>query len=173
MTSGKYLRTNYRRTGGQLDIVAVGAHMLSTCMFGDSVGHNYPNAGFMVFSVSGSIQGAEVTGGMIDGGSLVGVSEAWIDSTYGLMSRYYGDGQFDSGYKFMPVGFRFLSFSDVGMADHDASIPIANMVGVSYLSQSLLLVSLAIQLAASGLSVCLRGTAEFKAAVWGFIISSP
>ena len=168
------LRTNYRKTGGTLDVTAVGGHMMSTCAWGDSAGFriaDFPNGGFMFFSASGSIQAAEVTAGMIDGGSLAGVTRAWIDSTYGLMSRFNGNPV--SGYRFFPVGFRFLSYSNVGVAAGDPSVPFAHIVGVSYLSGSCLLVSIAIEYAVSGMSVSLRGTAEFKGEVWGFIISAP
>ena len=169
---GNLLRTNYRKTGGSQNITAIAGHLLSASAFGGAGFKldQYPNGGFMVMSVSGSIQGAEATAGMYQTSGPTGCSRAWIDSTYGLMSRFNGNPV--SGYQFHPFGFRFYSFSGVGYAAAEQSIPRPFMKHVSH-SGSLIFVSILLQLPESAMSFSARGTAEFKAEVWGFIISAP
>lgn len=175
MTQGQILRTNYRKTGGAQDILAFGGHLLSTCMFGDSAGFRidqYPNGGFMYISVSGSIQGAEATAAMWNTSGPTGCSRAWIDSTYGLISRWNGNPA--EGYVFYPVEIDLLSFSDVGLAAGNQSVPMAEYIHYSH-SGSIIFVSMLYRVVGEEpwASMSMRGTAEFKAHMWGFIISAP
>lgn len=79
----KYLRTNYRLTGGIIDIDAIGAGANKGSWLGGT-GTKNPHGGFIM-------------------GSTTGQNSIFTVSAYGAMSEYYGSGQFGSGYKIMPV----------------------------------------------------------------------
>lgn len=79
----KYLRTNYRLTGGVIDIDGIGAGANKGSWLGGT-GTMNPHGGFVM-------------------GSMTGQNSIFIVSAYGAMSAYYGDGQFGSGYKIMPI----------------------------------------------------------------------
>lgn len=84
---GSYLRTNYRITGRELDITALGEAVMQ---------------GSWGYAASGPGTRRE-HGGFIMG-SMGGVASVNPTiSAYGAMSEYYGDGLFGSGYKIFPI----------------------------------------------------------------------
>ena len=163
------LRTNYRKTGGIVGVLAFGGHLLSTCMFGDSQGFRidqYPNGGFWYISVSGSL-----------GDDAVGTAayrRAWCDSTYGLMSRWNGNPA--SGYVWYPMGIDVFSFSDQGLISADVSgVNMGELIHVSN-EGSIVMASIVwrtVQGAEPFCSISLRGTCQFRAHMWGFVVSAP
>lgn len=80
---GGYLRTNFRRGGG-IPITALGG------------GHN-------IGSWAGGAGTTKLYGGMI-WGSTSGCASVCNISAYDAMQSFYGDGVFDSGYRFMCLG---------------------------------------------------------------------
>jgi len=107
-----YLRTNYRITGKELNYDAIGGGVREGA-WGGGGGTNRPFGGFMAFSAAISVQERSA-------GITAGLSGLMVESTYGLMSLYYGSGQFGAGYKFWPFGARVLSMSDVAITDLSA-----------------------------------------------------
>lgn len=83
---GSYLRTNYRITGRELDITALGEAVMK---------------GSWGYVGSGPGTRRE------HGGLIMGSSSAYsvnpTISAYGAMSEYYGGGLFGSGYKIFPI----------------------------------------------------------------------
>ena len=77
----------------------------TTCGKAAGPGTTDPYGGFMWLSWTGQIQSAQADA------SLAGISSRWVESTYGLMQSFYGDGNFASGYVFLPVVAYPLSIS--------------------------------------------------------------
>lgn len=99
-----FLRTNYRLTGKEIDIDAIGGAMgESVGSFAGGPGTNRPFGGFIMGSFNSTAY-----------------SVIHPISAYGAMSEYFGDGQFDSGYKIFPVMIR------------NASIPVGGTASVYY-----------------------------------------
>jgi len=99
---GGYIRTNFRRTGslaGNLDVIGGAYPKSSQTTMGKTAGAGTKDGygGFIWLSWTGAIMQAT------NDASLAGISSRWVDSTYGLMQSYYGNGNFDSGYAFLPV----------------------------------------------------------------------
>ena len=86
-----YLRCNYRLTGKQIDIDAIGGG-IALGSWGGGAGTNRAFGGFIMGSINAN-------------------NSVITDSAYGAMSHYYGDGQFGSGYKVVPVAFQYLGGS--------------------------------------------------------------
>lgn len=80
---GRYLRTNYRLTGGLINIDGIGAGAAKGSWLGGN-GTRDEYGGFVM-------------------GSVTGQNSIFTVSAYGAMSAYYGGGMFDSGYKIMPI----------------------------------------------------------------------
>jgi hypothetical protein len=78
-----YLRTNYRLTGKELDITAIGGGIVEGS-WGGGPGTDRAHGGFIMGSVN--VQ-----------------NSIYQQSAYGAMSAYFGSGIFDSGYKIWPV----------------------------------------------------------------------
>jgi hypothetical protein len=97
-----FLRTNYRTTGKEIDIDAIGGGIVAGS-WGGGAGTNRPFGGFIMGSFNGSIY-----------------ATYHIVSAYGAMSEYFGSGQFDSGYKIFPI------------AIWDASVPVGATTSVNY-----------------------------------------
>ena len=76
----------------------------TTCGKAAGAGTTDPYGGFMWLSWTGQIQSSV-------GASVVGIESRWVESTYGLMQSFYGDGNFTSGYVFLPVVAYPLSIS--------------------------------------------------------------
>ena len=154
---GTVLRTNYKRTGGVLDITAIGGgYAIASAQNG--AGTDIPYGGFVyVTSYSLAISQANLTANIMG------------DSTHGIMSFFYGSDKFPNGYKFLPLGFRMRSGA-VPVSDGAsgfASMPIAweptfsSSIWMLYAFGFIdsYLISL--------------GGASFLMDVWGFIVSSP
>jgi len=97
-----YLRCNYRITGKQLDIDAIGGGV-ALGSWGGGSGTNRAFGGFIMGSYNGAAY-----------------ATYHVISAYGAMSQYFGSGQFDSGYKIFPF------------AIWDASVPIGGTTSVGY-----------------------------------------
>lgn len=80
-----YLRTNYRITGKELDINAIGGGVELGSYLG-SVGTRREYGGFIMGSISASVAGE---------GATIEASDA--------LSAYYGEGMFGAGYRIMPI----------------------------------------------------------------------
>ena len=113
--TGGYIRTNWRRQN-LLGMDGIGGAvpkssqttMAKTAGAGTKDGYG----GFIWLSWTGAL--VEATN-LIDAGT----SSRWLDSTYGLMQSYYGNGNFDSGYAFLPVVAYITSVSGVNFT-HNA-----------------------------------------------------
>jgi len=97
-----YLRCNYRITGKEVDIDAIGGG-IALGSWGGGSGTNRAFGGFIMGSYNGPAY-----------------ATYHIISAYGAMSQYFGSGQFDSGYKIFPF------------AVWDASVPIGGTASVAY-----------------------------------------
>lgn len=97
-----YLRCNYRITGKQIDIDAIGGGIVAGS-WGGGPGTNRAFGGFIMGSYNGPAY-----------------ATYHVISAYGAMSQYFGSGQFDSGYKIFPF------------AVWDASVPIGGTASVGY-----------------------------------------
>lgn len=84
---GSYLRTNYRISGRELDITALGEAVMQ---------------GSWGYAASGPGTRRE-HGGLIMGSTASGASVNPTIAAYSMMSLYYGSGLFDSGYKIFPI----------------------------------------------------------------------
>lgn len=82
---GSYLRTNYRISGKELDINAIGGGIALASYVG-SAGTRREYGGFIMGSISASVVGE---------GATITASEA--------MSMYYGSALFGNGYRIMPI----------------------------------------------------------------------
>jgi hypothetical protein len=99
-----YLRTNYRLTGKELDIDAIGGALgESAGSFAGGPGTNRPFGGFIMGSYNGAAY-----------------ATYHVISAYGAMSAYYGGGMFNSGYKIFPFMVK------------NASVPIGGTASVLY-----------------------------------------
>lgn len=78
-----YLRTNYRLTGRELDITAIGGGVVEGS-WGGGPGTRRAHGGFIM-------------------GSVNVLNSIYKQSAYGAMSAYYGEGAFGSGYKVWPI----------------------------------------------------------------------
>ena len=111
---GSILRTNYHRTGGKLDITAIGGGYLANAAVGGSGGNDY-NGGFIyIMSWSGTI-----------GGSTKTYSNWLADSAYGLLSLVYTSLSPGSGFKFLPLGIKLRSISDAVIMSVGQSVTMA------------------------------------------------
>lgn len=152
---GSFLRTNYRQTGGEVDMVALGRGILLASAAGGA-GTTKPYGGMLVLSMSGSFNGAG----------------AFTDSTYGTMSLYYGGAAFNSGYKFMPLIIQTLSIGTVAVTDliNGTSAPRFILANVTF-NGSIWLIS-AIKQSAAG-SCTAASQVDARLLVMGFIVSAP
>jgi hypothetical protein len=177
LTSGRVLRTNYRRTGA-MNITAIGGAVPKSSYGGVGAllggpGTNQPYGGFMVFSYCGSFEAKEATAHMAETSGPAGCSNAWVESTHAAMSAFYGEGMFGDGYVFMPVGMDLLAYSNVSLKGGQNSFPGFRMVNV-HTSDSYFVVSAVIMgTSAAQASAYFCSEADFQARVWGFIISAP
>lgn len=157
---GTVLRTNYRRTGGTLDILAFGGGYTSASAQ-SGVGTNLPYGGF-VYIKSYALCVSNLTGNAV------------AESTHGVMSFYYGSAKFPDGYRFLPLNILVRSgisnLSDGASAWNGASLPVIWAPTWSTSALSIWIVN------CFGFSDSLLATLSnmaFLADVWGFIISSP
>lgn len=97
-----YLRTNYRLTGKEIDVDAIGGGVVAGS-WGGGAGTNSPFGGFIMGSFASTV-----------------LSALHPISAYGAMSEYFGGGQFGSGYKIFPF------------AIWDGSVPLGGGVSVNY-----------------------------------------
>jgi hypothetical protein len=97
-----YLRTNYRITGKEIDIDAIGGGVIAGS-WGGGAGTDRAFGGFIMGSFNGSAY-----------------ATYHIISAYGAMSQFYGSGKFDSGYKIFPFMVK------------DASVPVGGTTSVGY-----------------------------------------
>ena len=153
------LRTNYRKTGGTVDIVAVGGGV-AVGSWGGGAGTTLPYGGFIMGSFNSAV-----------------LSIIHPISAYGAMSEYFGSGLYNSGYKLFP------------MIVKNASVPSDAVASVIYaydwsLSASLFWVvgnkMSAYLISVTGLSGPVLGVPSVFASnesahfVWaGWIVSSP
>ena len=152
---GSFLRTNYRATGGKGDITALGGGIVLASAAGGA-GTTNPYGGMLFLSMSGSFNAAG----------------AFTDSTYGTLSLYYGGGVFNSGYKFMPVIMRTLSFSTIAVTDlAGGNSAGAFIFGNITWNGSIWLIS-AIKQSAVG-SCTAASSVDARLLVMGFIVSAP
>lgn len=172
--AGSYLRTNYRKTGGILDIVAIGGGYpyTSQATAGKTAGSGPPHSygGFIWLSWTGTIINAS------DNASVLGISSRWVESTYGLMQSYYGDTVYDSGYAFLPIIAHFMSVSGLVMTAGGVDDSFVGFVCTSFRHSGSYAVFtplvLAMDAASDASFLSLSGaTADFQ--IGGFIISSP
>jgi hypothetical protein len=169
------LRTNYRRTGGKLDITAIGGGFLDNASNAGSGPTNW-NGGFIyIISYSGSI-----------GGSAAAKSFSnWIaDSAYGLLSWVYTSLSPGSGYKFLPLGVKIRSISDTNVLQVGASM---TMPGYGYgptvfsfsTTGSITVIYIpkynygALTGSAAPVTALSFSGEGFLADLWGFIVSAP
>lgn len=169
---GSVLRTNYRKTGGVLDITAIGGGFPRS-PGGGGGGTNLPYGGFIyVLSYCCSI-----------GGSTNTFSNALHDSTYGLLSWYFTSQSPGSGYKFLPLGYRWKSISDVKIGSMGVSYsmgqgnytPIHNTMSWT---DSIFLMQFAKPMVAgvatgSATTFGSYSGEEALLDIWGFIVSGP
>jgi len=99
---GGYIRTNFRRTVTQVPLDGIGGAYPRSSQAGGA-GTKAPYGGFMFLTRSAVIAGDGI------GASLAGISGCVVDSTRDLMASFYGAGNFDSGYAFLPVFIHPLS----------------------------------------------------------------
>ena len=88
---GSYLRTNYRRTGAQLDINAVGGGIAQGSWGGGS-GTPLAYGGLVMGSFNSAV-----------------LSIIHPISAFGAMSAFYGSGLFGAGYKIFPINVKNAS----------------------------------------------------------------
>lgn len=102
---GGYIRTNYRRSVAQVSLDAIGGGYPKSSQYtgGTGPGTKTPYGGFMFLNRTAIIQSDAADA------SVAGISGCVVDSTYDLMLSYYGAGNFDSGYAFLPVFVHPLS----------------------------------------------------------------
>lgn len=167
MARGQYLRTNYRKTGGVVDITGIGGgYPLASATNG--AGTTTPYGGFVyVTSFAGSW-----------GGSTRTFSNELADSAYGIMSLFYGSGQFDSGYKFLPIGFNWRSVSDWGFSTDslsNAALPDPKGISIAFTDSIFRIFGVKAQNIGSGSAVSYLSFSgeEVLLDIWGFIVSSP
>lgn len=98
-----YLRTNYRVTGRQIDITAIGGALASVGSFGGGAGTAREYGGFIMGSFASAVY-----------------SVIHPISAFGAMSQYYGSGKFGSGYRIFPIMIK------------NASQPIGGTASVHY-----------------------------------------
>ena len=178
---GSILRTNYHRTGGKLDITAIGGGYLANAAVGGSGSKDY-NGGFIyIMSYSGSI-----------GGSTKSFSNWIADSAYGLLSWVYTSLSPGSGYKFLPLGVRLRSVSDANLLSVGQSVTmVGGGIGAgmnfsfSHTGGSLVIIhmpkynyggatgSAASFPCGSGITAKSYSGEAFLADIWGFIVSAP
>ena len=96
------MRTNYRITGKELDVDAIGGGAVLGS-WGGGAGTRREFGGFVMGSFNSAV-----------------LSVIHPISAYGAMSQYYGDGLFDSGYKIFPIIIR------------NASVPADAITSVAY-----------------------------------------
>lgn len=163
------LRTNYRLTGRYMDIDAIGGAVPLSSAFG-AAGTDLPYGGFMYFSWAGTIQ--DQTAGV-----TANQSYGVVISTYGAMSAFYGDGKFNSGYKFLPINARIISLTDTAFS-HAASpshFPVICSIvnSGSYAFIKILGFSQGASASVGWLATLATIAGELKLFVYGFIVSSP
>jgi hypothetical protein len=168
---GSILRTNYRRTGGKLDITAIGGGWLDNASNAGSGPTNY-NGGFIyIMSYSGSI-----------GGSTKSFSNWIADSAYGLLSWVYTSLSPGSGFKFLPLGVKLRSVSDTNMLSVGVSMTMAGYLGAygnfSFSTTGSVTVIHIPKYnfagaTGSAITALTFSGEQFLADIWGFIVSSP
>ena len=99
---GSYLRTNYKISGRELDIDAMGGGV-ALGSWGGGAGTRREHGGFVMGSFNSAV-----------------LSVIHPISAYGAMSEYYGSTMFDSGYKIFPIIIR------------NASVPADAITSVTY-----------------------------------------
>lgn len=183
MVSGQHLRTNYRRTGGVLDINALGGYMPWASIHGGS-GMNpaLPYGGFMMVSWHGSTM-CGGTGSDLGDLCVDGLSGCWVQSAAGLMSAFYGSDQacaLGGGYAFMPVGCYIMSLTGAALTDGGTfgsqQTIFAGRRGYGALLSASAMPSIAwIRIYKGSISGTISCASEcaIGITVWGFIISGP
>jgi len=99
-----YLRTNYRLTGAELDVDAIGGGFLQASNAGGA-GTWSPHGGFILVSLpvsASAIMDASA-------GITANRSGCYTLSTLGLLSLYYGSGVFGGGYVAQPIFVNAIS----------------------------------------------------------------
>ena len=145
----KYLRTNYRLTGGLLDPDGIGAGGAKGSWLGGA-GTDNPYGGFIM-------------------GSMTAQNSIFTVSAYGAMSAYYGAGKFASGYKIMPIAVYNI---------HQGSALQQVYATMSFNNSVFALIPVRLSLtpgsAASADLDVVTGASVSAKVVWaGFIVSSP
>ena len=170
MVQGTVLRTNYKQTGGVLDIIGVGGGVpLASAMSG--AGTNLPYGGFIYArSYALGVSEANLTANILG------------DSTFGIMSLYYGSAMYPAGYKFLPLGVRVRSGASAmaaGMSGAWLSIPKVWLPAWTSSIWMLEVYGKAVAGSATsigagdGSALLTLGGLSFLLDIWGFIISSP
>ena len=165
MATGQYLRTNYRATGKEVDIDALGLAMLS-CSRNAGPGTIRPCGGLIFMSLSGAF--CDVGGGTV-------MSGAFGDSTLGTLSLYYGSGNFGSGYLFLPVYMGTLSYSTKGVAANwigDNAAPHFRVMNITT-SGSVWMISAMKVSGALGGSGTYASEVHARLLIFGFVVSGP
>lgn len=173
---GGYLKTNYRKTGGVLDITAIGGGFPKS-PGGGGAGTPLAYGGFIyVLSYSVSL-----------GGSTKTFSNALADSAKGILSWYFTSyAPATSGYKFLPLGWIFKSISDSKLVNLGAFYGATATFGQALNNPPLMSMSLTDSIFGlwfgklSGIpntgSVATMASYSGEEAllnIWGFIVSGP
>lgn len=163
MGTGSYLRTNYRKTGGILDITAIGGGIPAGVAQGQSGPTDMYGGLVYITSFSGRFNTASAA------------SYCFEESTYGLLSFFYGANSPGSGYLFRPLGINWVSISDVAFSAGAQSLAVPGPFRVTF-SSSLFQVKVAknVNVLGSGIPSYRSFSGEqFLCDVWGLIISGP
>jgi len=104
--AGQFLRTNYRVTGQQLDITAIGGGFQKGCARGGSGLEGKMWGGLIMYSVNATTMGSAIDK------TSVAESCDWY-SVPDIMASYFEPNAFGGGYKMVPVwvGIRYVKCS--------------------------------------------------------------
>ena len=162
MATGQFLRTNYRRTGREINIDTLGKAFLLASGHGGA-GTLKPGGGIIYTSMSGSFA---------DAGASLSNCFAW--STIELLQSYYGDGIYGSGYRFLPVIVQIQSYSDTsaGVGAGGASNAISRFHCINIGTSDSVFWFSGVQVSATP-TVSAMGSADARIIVFGFIVSGP
>ncbi len=142
---GKYLRTNYRLTGGLVDPDAIGGGAVSGSWLGGA-GTRNAYGGFVV-------------------GSITVNNSILTISAYGALNEYFGNGMFTSGYKVLPIAWHVVK---QGSAPYDVYLSLSfNNSAIPFIPYRLSLHTASQLDYATGVSISAK-------VIWcGFIVSTP